>query len=412
MSNNTVLNSGSGGDTIRDIDRSGVKTPVTLIDIGGAGSESIWTAAALADATSNPTTVSLATFLFGFNGTTWDRLQVDGSKFLKVNVAAGTVSITANSSVNVAQLAGTATSVNSGNKDAGTLRVVIATDQPQLTSALKVDGSAVTQPVSGTVTANQGGSNWSVNVAQVAGGNTSNAGQTGALQVGGAVATNNNVSSACYPILIAGSDYGGTPKIQSWKVDGSGNGQVAVTNTPNVTIQSNAAVNVAQFGGNAVATGTGAGGNGIPRVTVSNDSAVKLWDGTTTTSVDTVGGIKNTPVPTSNQTGPTTSRIKSAASTNATNLKASAGQVYGWYLYNNTGSAKFFKWFNKASTPTAGTDTPLFTVGIPANGGCVHEFKMGIPFGTGIGYTITGSVADSDTTNTAADDVHGVVLWK
>jgi hypothetical protein len=37
------------------------------------------------------------------------------------------------------------------------------------TGAVKVDGSAVTQPVSGTVTANQGGSNWSVNLAQMNG---------------------------------------------------------------------------------------------------------------------------------------------------------------------------------------------------------------------------------------------------
>jgi len=51
---------------------------------------------------------------------------------------------------NEAQIAGTAVSVNSGVKDAGTQRIVIATDQPQLTNALKVDGSAVTQPVSGT----------------------------------------------------------------------------------------------------------------------------------------------------------------------------------------------------------------------------------------------------------------------
>lgn len=60
----------------------------------------------------------------------------------------GTVSITANSSVNMAQVAGTATDTNSGTKSAGTQRVVLATDQPQLTNALKVDGSAVTQPVS------------------------------------------------------------------------------------------------------------------------------------------------------------------------------------------------------------------------------------------------------------------------
>jgi hypothetical protein len=50
--------------------------------------------------------------------------------------------------VNLSQLAGTAIDTNSGNKSAGTLRVVLATDQPQLTNATKVDGSAVTQPVS------------------------------------------------------------------------------------------------------------------------------------------------------------------------------------------------------------------------------------------------------------------------
>lgn len=39
---------------------------------------------------------------------------------------------------NVAQLAGTTTDTNSGNKSAGTLRVVLATDQPQLTNSLLV----------------------------------------------------------------------------------------------------------------------------------------------------------------------------------------------------------------------------------------------------------------------------------
>lgn len=46
------------------------------------------------------------------------------------------------------KIGGTAVDSNSGNKSAGTQRVVLATDQPQLANALKVDGSAVTQPVS------------------------------------------------------------------------------------------------------------------------------------------------------------------------------------------------------------------------------------------------------------------------
>src|SRR5260221_12919291 len=55
-------------------------------------------------------------------------------------------------SSNVTQWNGNTVDTNSGSKSAGTLRIVIATDQPQLTNSLKVDGSAVTQPISGTIT--------------------------------------------------------------------------------------------------------------------------------------------------------------------------------------------------------------------------------------------------------------------
>jgi hypothetical protein len=42
-------------------------------------------AAALADATANPTTTSVGALGMGYNGSTWDRLQVDASKFLKTS---------------------------------------------------------------------------------------------------------------------------------------------------------------------------------------------------------------------------------------------------------------------------------------------------------------------------------------
>lgn len=71
-------------------------------------------------------------------------LPVSGT--ITANAGTGTLG------TNLAQVAGTTTDTNSGTKSAGTQRVVLATDQPQLTNALKVDGSAVTQPVSGAVT--------------------------------------------------------------------------------------------------------------------------------------------------------------------------------------------------------------------------------------------------------------------
>ncbi len=67
-------------------------------------------------------------------------------------------SLTANQSVNTAQVAGTTTDTNSGSKSAGTQRVVIATDQPQLTNKLLVTPDSVALPA-----------NQSVNVSQVNG---------------------------------------------------------------------------------------------------------------------------------------------------------------------------------------------------------------------------------------------------
>ena len=57
MANNTTLPAGSGGDTIRNIDKAGVKTQVIAIDIGGAGAESLFTTA-LTDGT-NPANETL-----------------------------------------------------------------------------------------------------------------------------------------------------------------------------------------------------------------------------------------------------------------------------------------------------------------------------------------------------------------
>lgn len=66
---------------------------------------------------------------------------LDGSGFLKVHeqgtaTVSGTVTTSppANASTNLTQVVGTAVDVNSGTKSAGTIRVVLATDQPQLTN--------------------------------------------------------------------------------------------------------------------------------------------------------------------------------------------------------------------------------------------------------------------------------------
>lgn len=120
-----------------------------------------------------------------------------------------------------------------------------------------------------------------------------------------------------------------------------------------------------------------------------------------------------TPTPPVSALG-TTSFVKAAASTNATSVKGSAGSLLGGVLVNNSTAVKYFKWYNKASAPTVGTDTPVATLGIPANGGnlCLSDDGYAnARFTTGIAYAITGAVTDADTTAVAANDVSGWILY-
>lgn len=106
--------------------------------------------------------------------------------------------------------------------------------------------------------------------------------------------------------------------------------------------------------------------------------------------------------------GITITKLISAATTNATLVKASAGKIIGGVISNLTASWKYVKFFNKATAPVPGTDTPVFTLAVPPNQsqGIATIFdQFGMSFSTGIGYAITGAVADLDTTAVAAGDV-------
>lgn len=54
MADNTTLNTGTGGDSVRDIDKGGIKTQVVALDIGGTGAESLYDGKPLAGASSVP----------------------------------------------------------------------------------------------------------------------------------------------------------------------------------------------------------------------------------------------------------------------------------------------------------------------------------------------------------------------
>lgn len=101
-------------------------------------------------------------------------------------------------------------------------------------------------------------------------------------------------------------------------------------------------------------------------------------------------------------------RLLSAASTNATSLKASAGSIFWLYATNTNAAARFLKLYNKASAPTVGTDTPIHTFLIPGNAagaGFSLPVDAGIDFSTGIAYAVTTGYADADTGAVAAGEV-------
>lgn len=106
--------------------------------------------------------------------------------------------------------------------------------------------------------------------------------------------------------------------------------------------------------------------------------------------------------------GATPYKLNSAASTNATSVKASAGQIYSIACMNTNASARYLKLYNKASAPTVGTDTPVQVYTIPGNtagSGMTITFPVGLSFGTGIAFALTTGAADSDTGAVAANEI-------
>lgn len=132
---------------------------------------------------------------------------------------------------------------------------------------------------------------------------------------------------------------------------------------------------------------------GIPSA-ASQSSAPDCVGGNTTPS------IRPSPYPQN------ASNINSAATTNATSVKASAGTVYSITVSNTAASPRYVKLYNKASAPTVGTDVPVLTIPVPAGGVVNVPFgTTGHRLGTGIALAITANAADSDATAIGASEV-------
>jgi hypothetical protein len=110
--------------------------------------------------------------------------------------------------------------------------------------------------------------------------------------------------------------------------------------------------------------------------------------------------------------GVTMSHLLAAASTNGTVLKGSSGQLYGAAIYNNAAYPVYMRFYNTASAPTVGTTTIVYEV--PVQAGTEREVHSdeGLAFSSGIAYSLTKGIADTDTTATAANDASMDLIYK
>ncbi len=104
---------------------------------------------------------------------------------------------------------------------------------------------------------------------------------------------------------------------------------------------------------------------------------------------------------------PTTWHLIAANSTNATSVKGSATTLLSCQLGNNSTTIGYLKIYNKATSPTVGSDTPVKTLLIPgpAAGGSVSNIEFGnggLALGVGFAAAVTTGIADSDTGAVAA----------
>ncbi len=103
----------------------------------------------------------------------------------------------------------------------------------------------------------------------------------------------------------------------------------------------------------------------------------------------------------------TSSDGATALTNSAQVIKASAGQVYGWYIYNPNSSAQFVQFYNTAAASvTVGTTNPLFMLTIPATSAANVNFVQGVTFtNAGFSWAATSTAGGNGAPSTALDAV-------
>jgi hypothetical protein len=126
--------------------------------------------------------------------------------------------------------------------------------------------------------------------------------------------------------------------------------------------------------------------------------------------VNEVGAQWVTPTPSANGGSTTMAATSQDSSTALTStaqaIKASAGTLTGYYIYNPNATAAFVNFYNVASgSVTVGTTAPLFHLAIPATSAANLSYTFGPAFSTAISWSATATAGSNTAPTTALEAV-------
>jgi hypothetical protein len=259
------------------------------------------------------------------------------------------------------------------------------------TAGLKVDGSANTQPVSGTVTANQGtagAQKWLVDGSGVtqpisaaalplpSGASTSALQTTGNTSLSSidtkTPALGQALAAASVPVVLTAAQLTTLTPVSSVTATlAAGSAIVGKVGIDQTTPGTTNAMSVAQVGSTTVATGNGVVGAGVQRVAIASDNST-IAVNQTVSSTATLANV--------------------AGSASSVTIQASNASRLGLSVYNDSSANLYLKFGSAASTTS-------FTVLVPAN--YYYEMPSSRPYTgivTGIWASATGSARVTELT--------------
>ncbi|CAB4120946.1 hypothetical protein UFOVP4_24 [uncultured Caudovirales phage] len=149
------------------------------------------------------------------------------------------------------------------------------------------------------------------------------------------------------------------------------------------------------------------GGTGTARAIVNmTPSSDQLTAGFPTTTTNSTASMGSLSAVNTNVTPLLASKINTTASGV---IKASAARYYGCLVLNTSAAIKYLQLYAKATAGIPGTDTPVITIPLAANGVIAENTAIGTFTATGLSWAITTDAVG--TTAGTAGDIVGTAYY-